>query len=314
MADSSRQADSTAVSRLEIRDLRLMDAVCAEGTLTKAGARLNVTQPALSRHLATLEARLGTSLFTRKGVRMHPTASGELLLRRAREVLERMQETETELRELTRAPQQTLRVGVDCYTGYHWLPRVVNRYAARHPGVDVQIAFEAIRSPVRRLRDGVIDVALVTDGTASKQFASRRLFEDEYIAVVEPGHRLAARSFVTPADFANERVLLMSDPANSNVMATFFRANGVSPRAVSDVQLVGAVAALAESGFGVGMVPSWTIAPEIRSGRLVALKLGRGGFRRVWTALLDKAQARQPWMTDFLAAMTTDGPWAEGNR
>ena len=150
MPAASRSDNASVNTSLEVRDFRLVAAVCAEGTLTKAGARLHVTQPALSRHLATLETRIGTSLFTRKGARMHPTPSGELLLRRAREVLERIQETETELRGLTKSPQRTLRVGVDCYTGYHWLPRVVNRYAARHPAIDVQIAFEAIRSPARR--------------------------------------------------------------------------------------------------------------------------------------------------------------------
>src|SRR5687767_3018630 len=105
------------VGRLELRDLRLIAAVCAEGTLTKAGARLNVTQPVLSRHLATLESRVGTALFTREGSRMLPTPGGELLLRRARDVLERMREAESELRQLTEAPLRTLRVGVDCYTG-----------------------------------------------------------------------------------------------------------------------------------------------------------------------------------------------------
>ena len=69
------------------------------------------------------------------------------------------------------------------------------------------------------------------------------------------------------------------------VMRTFVRPARVKLRNVADVQLIGAMAALAENGYGVGMIPNWIIAPEIRSGRLVPLRLGRNGLRR--TCMLD---------------------------
>jgi LysR family transcriptional regulator for metE and metH len=298
----------TLPPRLEVRDMRLVTAVAGEGSLTQAGVRLNVTQPALSRHLAELERRIGTTLFTRTGVRMQATAAGELLLRHAHELLDRVAATEAELRDLQHEPRRTLRIGTDCYTGYHWLPGVVSRYGARHPQIEVEIVFDAAGDPVRRLRGGTVDVALVTDGGNYRGLAVRPLFSDEYVAVVAPGHRLSKRSFIEPADLATERVLLMSDPASSNVMKQFIRPSGVKPRLVADVQLVGAVAALAESDFGVGMVPSWTIAPEVRSGRLIALRLGRSGFQRVWTAVMTKTLAREPWLQDFVQAIAADVP------
>lgn len=288
--------------------MRLVTAVAGEGSLTRAGLRLNVTQPALSRHLAELERRIGTTLFTRTGMRMQPTAAGEVFLRHARELLDRVAATETELREIQHAPCRALRVGTDCYTGYHWLPGVVARYGARHPHVDVEIAFEAAGDPVRRLRSGTVDIALVTDGGSYRGLAVRPLFTDEYIAVVAPGHRLSKRSFIEPADLTTERVLLMSDPASSNVMQQFIKPSGIKPKLVADVQLVGAVAALAESDFGVGMVLSWTIAPEVRSGRLIALRLGKSGFQRVWTAVTTKPLARERWLQDFVQAIAADVP------
>ena len=295
-------------ARLELRDLKLVEAICAEGSLTRASSRLHVTQPALSRHLTTLEARVGMSLFVRRGLRMHPTAGGELLLRRAREVLDQVRQAEVDLRELLKSPTRRLRIGVDCYTGYHWLPSMLNRYTARNPDVDVQIAFDAVGDPARQLHSGAIDVALVTDGKVHKGCVARNLFVDEYIAVVAPSHRLAARTFVLPEHLLDERVLLMSDPAHSNVMQSFLKPAGISPRMVVDVQLVGAVAALAESEFGVGMVPSWTIAPEVRAGRLVALRLGRKGYQRTWVALIEKVRARESWVADFITAMSVEGP------
>ena len=296
------------LSRLEVRDLRMVLAVAAEGSLTRAGKRLNLTQPALSRHLRTLEERLGTALFSRTGARMQPTAGGDLVIRHAREVLDRVAALELDLHALHETPRRVLRVGTECYTGYHWLPHVINRYTARHADVDIEIAFEAGRKPMKMLRAGSIHVALLSNGAPKTGFTVTKLFTDEYVAVVAPGHPLATRTFIEGRDLAGLRVLLMSPPESSLVVQHFLKPSGAKPRAVSDVQLVGAIAALAEAEFGVGMVPSWTIAPEVRSGRLVPLRLGRNGLKRLWTAVVSSSLGRERWVQDFVQSIATAVP------
>ena len=91
-------------------------------------------------------------------------------------------------------------------------------------------------------------------------------------------------------------------------MRDFVKPSGVRLQQVVDVQLVGAVASLAEAQFGVGMVPGWTIAPELRSGRVISLRLGKNGMQRTWVAVLEKSLAKESWVIDFLNAMATDGP------
>src|SRR5437868_14263834 len=107
--------------RLEVRDLRLVDAIAAAASVTRASRRLNVTQPALSKHLRALEERFGAPLFNR-GARLEPTALGTQVLGHARSVLERLDAAEAELAQTGEAPRRIVRVGTDCYTGYHWMP------------------------------------------------------------------------------------------------------------------------------------------------------------------------------------------------
>lgn len=292
--------------RLEVRDLRMLAAIAAEGSLTGAGVRLHLTQPALSRHLAALERRVGQPLFLRTGPRMVPTPTGELLLRHGREVLERVDEAEAALRAADNAAPRVIRVGTQCFTGYQWLPAVSRRFAARFPGVEVEIAFEATKRPFELLRQGKVDVALLTEHRPVRGFAVSRLFTDELVAVVAPGHPWAARSFVEPEAFAEIRLLMLSSPAESTVMRSFLTPAGVQPRYLADVQLVGALAALAEAGFGVGVLPGWTIASEVRAGRLVSLRLGRRGLQRVWSAAVARERCREAWVADFVAAVVTD--------
>jgi LysR family transcriptional regulator for metE and metH len=187
-------------------------------------------------------------------------------LRRARGVLDRVAAAESDLHEV---PRHAIRVGAECYTSYHGLPAVLSRYATRHPNVRVEIAFEAARKPLRLLRSGRIHVAILTDSEPPGSLPLSRLFSDEFLAVVAPSHAWATRGHVEPRDFKDMRAPMLAPPEHSTVMRRFLKPSGVRLKQVVDVQLIGALAALAEEHFGVGLVPNWLIAPEVRSGRLV---------------------------------------------
>src|SRR5207253_1385891 len=149
---------------LETRHLRLVSVVVEHGTLTKAGRVLHMTQSGLSRQLLDLETRLGLPLFHRLGKRMVPTPAGECLLVAARRTLPQLSDVEEDLRRLAGGRTAILRVSTECYTCYHWLPGVLQRFARRFPRVDVQIVAEATHHPVPALLDGRIDLALVKGG------------------------------------------------------------------------------------------------------------------------------------------------------
>src|SRR4051794_10029464 len=106
-------------SQLESRHLDAILAIAEEGTVTRAAARLRVTQPALSRQLLEIEARLGVRLFQRTARAMRPTEPGARLTVIAREVLERLAVAEEEV---TGGARAILRLSTQCFTTYRWLP------------------------------------------------------------------------------------------------------------------------------------------------------------------------------------------------
>lgn len=294
--------------RLEIRDLRLVIAVAEEGSLTLAGMRLNVTQPALSRHLKLLEGRLGTALFARTGTRLRLLPAGERLLRHAREVMDKVVSAERDVRDPEQGARDVLRVGTECHTAYHWLPTILGRYTALHPRVEVEIAFEAARQPLKPLLEGRLDVALLSEGYVGRGLAITRLFTDEFVAVVAPGHPWAGRAFVTPEDFSVVRLLLLVPPRDSTVVRQFLEPAGVKPRQLVDVQLIGALSSLVAAQLGVGVLASWTIAPELRAGRLVAIRLGPEGLKRLWVAAVQRPRFKDRAVQDFVRLLATSGP------
>src|SRR3954453_5089947 len=112
---------------LEVRHLRLVAAAASVGSLTRAGDQLHLTQSALSHQLRDIESRLGAALFLRAGKRLVLTPAGQRLLASGTEGLQRLQQTEHDIREMGRAPAGRLRLTTECYTCYHWLPPLLLR-------------------------------------------------------------------------------------------------------------------------------------------------------------------------------------------
>jgi len=284
---------------LEIRHLRLMEAIAEAGGLTRASDRLHLTQSALSHQLRDIETRLGVPLFLRLKRRMVPTPAGDRLLHSAREVLRQVRETEESIRREARRGEGLLRIAVECYTCYHWLPALLGPFHRVHPRVEVRIAAEETKRPVAALLEGRLDLALVGGPIRDPRLRTRPLFEDELVVVMPPGHPLAARPFVAAADFAAEPLFLYMGPEESTVVQKVLAPAGVRPKRVTEVILTEAILELVRAGQGIAVLASWSVAPAVRAGRLAARPLTRSGFLRRWHAARLKAAPEPDWLLAF---------------
>src|SRR5437667_6225998 len=144
--------------KLEIRHLRLLAAIAATGSVTEAGKRLHLTQSALSHQLRDAEEKLGTALFLRLGKRMVLTPAGEKLLISAEKVLEELKTAESQIVGLSGGTRGIIRISTECYTCYHWLPPVLNKFHARFPKVEASIDAHYTHRPIDALLLRTLDV------------------------------------------------------------------------------------------------------------------------------------------------------------
>jgi LysR family transcriptional regulator for metE and metH len=299
--------------QLEVRDLRLVHAVADNGSLTRAGLVLHLTQSALSHQLADLEARVGSPLFSRLGKRMVPTPAGERLREHAQEILAALARAEDDLGNTAREREVILRLATECYTCYHWLPCVLREFERDFPRVETRIVAEATRRPVPALLKGQLDVAVVSSPVRDRRIVTTPLFQDELMAVVSPDHPWAERAFVTAADFPREHLMGYNLPLRENrFVQEVLLPGGNLPRQVSDVHLTEAIVELVKAGLGVSVLARWAIAPRVRSGEVVAVPIGEHGTYRHWSA----AYLNYKIVPHHLAAFVTLlGHWcpSEGN-
>lgn len=293
---------------LDVRHLRLVETVAEHGSLTRASGYLHVTQSALSHQLRDLENSLGAPLFYRSGKRMVPTHAGLRLLETAQETLRTLEAAEAEMRRLASGREAVLRLSTECYTCYHWLPRVLASYREQFPNVDVRVDAEATRAPLAALLAGSLDLAIVLGHPPDPRVRYAPLFEDENVVILPPGHRLARKRHVEPSDLEDEQLFLYAIPREeSSLFKLVLDPAGVNPRRVSTMQLTEAIVELVKGGLGVSVLARWAVAAEIEAGTIVARPLTAKGYRRRWFAATMRAGRIPAHLAEFVRLITT-GP------
>ena len=294
------------MTNLEVRHLRMVAAVAASGSVTRAAAQVHLTQSAVSHQLRDIEGRLGTALFLRVGRRMVPTAAGERVLATAQRVLQDLATTEDEVRRIGENRVGVLRVCAQCNTGYHWLPRLVEAFRLQHPDVDVMLAVECTMRPLEALLEGRLDLAIVTRKAQNQHVRLRPLFDDEHAAIVAPDHPFASRAFVRPEELAGERLLLYAaSPDDSFTIREILRPAGVAPERVSFVMLTEAILEMVKARLGISVMQTWAVEPALRAGEVRAVAITQSGIRRRWSAATLRAAPPSPYVEAFVDLLAT---------
>lgn len=292
-------------SGLEMRDFRLMWAVAELRGLTAAAKRLHLTPSALSHQLKALESSVGTPLFSRETRAMRPTAAGEVMLEAAAKVLGIVGETEHRLTQLNEGTAGQIRMCTQCYTGYHWLPDVIADFRRDYPEVEVSLVSEATYRWEEALTEREVDVVLTTERpVGDRKLALAPTLKDEMMLLMHPGHPLAKKRVVQPADIVRENLLIYAKrPEDSLLCRDILQPAGVWPERYTSVHLTEAVFALIKADMGVACMANWATVPQVESGELVARRIGRGGWKRTWWAATWPDREAAPLVRAFVKSL-----------
>ena len=297
---------------LDSRHLRLIAEVARTESVTRAADRLNVTQSAISHQLRELEDKLGTAIFVRSGRRMLLTPAGRVIVDAAEEVLDAISRVEARVEQLARQKAGELRVCTHCYTGYHWLPAIVEGLRQRFPAFELRIAPEYTVDPIAALLDAKLDVAIMNDDSSDKRVRYRELFDDEHVAVVPPSHPWSDRAYVTPEDVAGEQLYLYSRSIDQSfIIQKVMRPLGVEPRRVTYLQLTEGIIEMVKAGLGISVLPKWSIEHAIASDRVRAIRITRNGVFRKWYAASLSGAVSSPFSEEFVRLLIKHGPAAK---
>ena len=292
--------------KLEVRHLRLIRAIAEEGSVTRAGNRLFLTQSALSHQLRDIETKLGVTLFDRVNKKMLLTSAGKRILIAANEILDHLDRLEEDVKRIAANQEGVLRISTECYTCYHWLPQVLKRFNVEYPGIDVKIIVEATGDPISAVLDGVIDVGLTNSARQNHKIRYQPLFRDEYVVIVSREHPFCSKSWISANDFQDQHLVIYSAPEENRVFQKILVPARVSPRRVSSVQLTEAIVEMVKAGLGIGILSKWSIAQQLESGMVRAIPLTKRGFCRTWYAATLKTKKTPAHLEAFIRLLANN--------
>lgn len=260
----------TAPDGLAPAALRYFVSIAELGSLTAASRALRVSQPSLTVALRKLEEDLGTTLFVRTSRGVRPTASGEALLKHARQVLRALSDARAEIEGLEKEPRGRFALGCHESLGAYFLPGFMAAFLERHPAIELALWNGNSRDVHRAVVERVVDVGIVVNPEPHPELVVQPLFQDRVELVVSSSLRRSGRR--EPLALLRTHPLIYV-PALRQVQyllgALEQRALRASrPLPCSSMELV---KSLVLDGAGVGILPRRVASHRVPAGRLVAL-------------------------------------------
>jgi LysR family transcriptional regulator, regulator for metE and metH len=266
---------------MEIRHLRLIKSIVEEGSITKAIDKLHLTQSALSHQLKEAEYQLGTKIFLRQNKKLLLTKAGEKIYQTANEILEKLTDTEKQIKSMVFGEVGEIRISTECYSSYHWLPSVLKQFHLLYPNIELKIVVEATHYPLQKLLKNELDIAIVSDPIKNDNINYLELFQDEMVMIVSENHKWAEKKYVVAEDFKSEHLFIHSLPLESVSVHQFFLAPAnISPRKITPLPLTEASIEMVKADMGIMAMANWAAQPYLKTNAIRAIKIGKTGLKR----------------------------------
>jgi DNA-binding transcriptional LysR family regulator len=262
MLERSGNARRNAVRRLELRHLRYFLVAAQECHFGRAGRRLNVSTPAVSRQVQDLEEILGAQLFERLPRGVVLSQSGRLFLEETRRILDDIDETASRFVGGSWGESGSLKIGIN--DGASWsgaMPNSIRQFRAGYPGIKLELLPMSSTAALEAVMAGEIHMAFIQ--SLSERHASLCYQDVEVNKVMLALHELnplARKKTLRLADLRNEPFVLLSRLPNSFYYEQLLAncANGgLQPRVLQEVHKETSLLSLVSTGMAVG----WVLAP-----------------------------------------------------
>lgn len=287
------------LSILELRHLRMLQALVEHGTLSRAAQQLHLTQSAISHQIRQMEEHYGAPLFERKTQPLRLSPAGLRLHALAVDVLAQVSAAERDVARIVQGQAGRLRIAVECHTCFEWLMPAMDAFREHWPEVELDLVSGFHLDPLILLREDRADLAIVAEHRKN-EMAYHPLFGFEIIGVVSSLHLLAQKDHLTARDFAHETLVTYPVPEEMlDIMRLYLKPHGVEPKR-RNAELTVAILQLVASRRGIAAMPNWAVQSYLQTGYVQGKRIGKKGlFGELYAATLPET-ATAAYMQDFL--------------
>lgn len=277
--------------------------VVEAGSFTRAGELLNLSQPAVTRQVAALEAEFGTVLLERQGRSLHLTPAGQVVYHHARRAAAVVEACRAEVAMLAHPDRGHISVAAVTTTGLFTLPALMAEFNARFPHVRFHVWSGRVAGVMDRVLEGESDLGLITTPVTHPRLDAVPLFRDRVILVAAPPVAAPLAQPLPLEQLAELEMISYQAPSRFRTLVeAALEQVGVYPQVAMEFDSHEAVKTMVLLGYGVAMVPESAVSAELAAGQLVEVQVqGLPEIARTTCMLLRRdGGSRSPAVANFI--------------
>ncbi|OXS53149.1 LysR family transcriptional regulator [Cohnella sp. CIP 111063] len=253
---------------MNISQLETLVTISKTLSFRKAGEMLNLTQPAVSAQIKSLEDEFKAILVDRN----HPVAltdRGQVFLEHAEQILAIVEQLKQKLTDLNQVPQGHIVLGTTSSIAIQILPRVLSYFQNQYPLIKTSILSMSSTQVLSSVENGAVDIGIGYLTDRSLQVETSILYYDTFQFVVAPQHPLAGAKRITIGMLKDVPLILLSpDTLGRRFTDRVLREYGIEPNIVMELGSSEEVKRMVELNLGAAVVSKLSVAEEVRRGTL----------------------------------------------
>lgn len=274
----------------DLVSLDLLQSVAEFGSIRQASIAHNVSQPAASMRLRSLEKALGIQLLDRSSGRAELTPAGVAVVQWSEQILSGIRDLLVGTSALRTQSQMKLRLVASMTVAEYLVPIWLNKLRVISPEIAVSLQMGNSEQVLEVMRNRKADIGFVEGWSVPSEFSSCTVDADDLVVVVGPGHPWAHRKkVVTPAELARTPLVLREPGSGTReVLERALDSLGLEPIPLVELGSNTAIKSIVGSGAGPGVLSRLVISVQVADGRLIivrtaGLSLNRS-IRAIWAA------------------------------
>ncbi len=250
---------------MDLASLHTFIAIAEQGSFSLAGQQLHITQPAVSKRLATLEEQLGVRLFDRMGREVTLTQAGQTLLPRAYRIVNELEDSKRALSNLSGTVSGRLSLATSHHIGLRRLPPILRRFTKEHPEVVLDIRFLDSEVAYNDVLQGRCELALITLSPQHvEHLESVKVWQDDLVFVVAPEHPLSHKKQISLQDLSDyPAVFPGSQTFTSKIALNLFADAGLTPNISMHTNYMETIKMMVSIGLAWSVLPRTMLDDEL---------------------------------------------------
>ena len=262
---------------MDLATLNAFIAIAELGSFSEAAERLFLTQPAVSKRIASLEQQLNVRLFDRLGREVSLTEAGRALLPRAYQILNVLDDTRRALTNLNGEISGRLTLATSHHIGLHRLPPLLRAFTRAHPQVALDIQFLDSEVAYEEVLHGRAELAVITLAPETREpVHAVAVWDDPLDFVAAPEHPLARNGAVSLADVAHHPAVFPGgNTFTHHIVRRLFEAQGLTPNIAMSTNYLETIKMMVSIGLAWSVLPRTMLDDQVARLPLPGIQLTR---------------------------------------